>query len=76
MSPVARPDLALKHLNIAATLSPEDPEIAFNLAAVLEASKPPLHCPYIYLKRSIFFKRGSWKKPWNNTSAAKIAASR
>ncbi|KAJ7355563.1 TPR-like protein [Mycena albidolilacea] len=38
MSPVARPDLALKHLNIAATLSPEDPEIAFNLAAVLEAT--------------------------------------
>ncbi|KAK7031373.1 TPR-like protein [Favolaschia claudopus] len=38
MSPVARPDLALKHLNIAATLSPDDPEIAFNLAAVLEAT--------------------------------------
>ncbi|KAJ6485906.1 hypothetical protein C8R45DRAFT_286078 [Mycena sanguinolenta] len=38
MSPVARPDLALKHLRIAATLSPEDPEIAFNLAAVLEAT--------------------------------------
>ncbi|KAF8196718.1 hypothetical protein K438DRAFT_1906196 [Mycena galopus ATCC 62051] len=38
MSPVARPDLALKHLHIAATLSPEDPEIAFNLAAVLEAT--------------------------------------
>ncbi|KAJ7453978.1 hypothetical protein B0H11DRAFT_266352 [Mycena galericulata] len=38
MSPVARPDLALKHLHIASTLSPEDPEIAFNLAAVLEAT--------------------------------------
>ncbi|KAJ7281889.1 hypothetical protein C8J57DRAFT_1298806 [Mycena rebaudengoi] len=38
MSPVARPDLALKHLRIASTLSPEDPEIAFNLAAVLEAT--------------------------------------
>ncbi|KAJ7173792.1 TPR-like protein [Mycena filopes] len=56
MSPVARPDLALKHLrqsclphntshvfilshfSIAATLSPDDPEIAFNLAAVLEAT--------------------------------------
>ncbi|KAJ7257924.1 hypothetical protein B0H12DRAFT_1282330 [Mycena haematopus] len=38
MSPVTRPDLALKHLHIAATLSPEDPEIAFNLAAVLEAT--------------------------------------
>ncbi|KAJ7695100.1 hypothetical protein B0H17DRAFT_1056400 [Mycena rosella] len=38
MSPVARPDLALKHLHIAAELSPEDPEIAFNLAAVLEAT--------------------------------------
>ncbi|KAJ6496800.1 hypothetical protein DFH09DRAFT_342920 [Mycena vulgaris] len=38
MSPVPRPDLALKHLHIAATLAPEDPEIAFNLAAVLEAT--------------------------------------
>ncbi|KAJ6581220.1 hypothetical protein B0H19DRAFT_928887, partial [Mycena capillaripes] len=38
LSPVTRPDLALKHLNIAAQLSPEDPEIAFNLAAVLEAT--------------------------------------
>jgi len=38
MSPVARPDLALKHLHIAATLSPDDPEIAFNYAAVLEAT--------------------------------------
>ncbi|KAJ7636056.1 hypothetical protein DFH06DRAFT_1002960, partial [Mycena polygramma] len=35
LSPVARPDLALKHLK---QLSPEDPEIAFNLAAVLEAT--------------------------------------
>ncbi|KAF8582731.1 TPR-like protein, partial [Ramaria rubella] len=32
-----RPDLALHHLQIASDLSPEDPEIAFNLAAVLEA---------------------------------------
>ncbi|TDL23669.1 TPR-like protein [Rickenella mellea] len=38
MSPISRPDLALHHLHTAATLSPEDPEIAFNLAAVLEAS--------------------------------------
>ncbi|THH26423.1 hypothetical protein EUX98_g7762 [Antrodiella citrinella] len=37
ISPVSRPDLALHHLNIASELSPEDPEIAFNLAAVLEA---------------------------------------
>jgi len=37
ISPVSRPDLALHHLNIASDLSPEDPEIAFNLAAVLEA---------------------------------------
>lgn len=44
------------HFSIAATLSPEDPEIAFNLAAVLEASKPPLHCPYIYLNH--FFSSG------------------
>ncbi|KAJ8522725.1 hypothetical protein ONZ45_g731 [Pleurotus djamor] len=38
VSPVPRPDLALHHLRIASSLSPEDPEIAFNLAAVLEAS--------------------------------------
>jgi len=38
ISPVPRPDLALHHLTIAASLSPEDPEIAFNLAAVLEAT--------------------------------------
>ncbi|KAI0945607.1 hypothetical protein AcW1_001788 [Taiwanofungus camphoratus] len=37
ISPVSRPDLALHHLHIAASLAPEDPEIAFNLAAVLEA---------------------------------------
>ncbi|KAF8492494.1 hypothetical protein JB92DRAFT_3085001 [Gautieria morchelliformis] len=38
LSPVTpRPDLALHHLQIASELSPEDPEIAFNLAAVLEA---------------------------------------
>ncbi|KAI0272678.1 hypothetical protein BC834DRAFT_817013, partial [Gloeopeniophorella convolvens] len=33
----SRPDLALQHLQIAAKLAPEDPEIAFNLASVLEA---------------------------------------
>ncbi|KAG6813829.1 hypothetical protein H0H92_006773 [Tricholoma furcatifolium] len=38
ISPVSRPDLALHHLQIASSLSPEDPEIAFNLAAVLEAT--------------------------------------
>ncbi|ESK97706.1 tpr repeat-containing protein [Moniliophthora roreri MCA 2997] len=38
ISPVPRPDLALHHLHIASSLSPEDPEIAFNLAAVLEAT--------------------------------------
>ncbi|PCH44791.1 TPR-like protein [Wolfiporia cocos MD-104 SS10] len=37
ISPVSRPDLALHHLHVATTLSPEDPEIAFNYAAVLEA---------------------------------------
>ncbi|KAF8328410.1 uncharacterized protein EI90DRAFT_1571728 [Cantharellus anzutake] len=37
MSPVSRPDLALKHLRTASSLSPDDPEISFNLAAVLEA---------------------------------------
>ncbi|GLB41708.1 putative TPR repeat [Lyophyllum shimeji] len=38
ISPVSRPDLALHHLQIASSLSPEDPEIAFNFAAVLEAT--------------------------------------
>lgn len=38
ISPVSRPDLALHHLHIAASLAPEDPEIAFNLGAVLEAA--------------------------------------
>jgi len=38
ISPVSRPDLALHHLQIATSLLPEDPEIAFNLAAVLEAT--------------------------------------
>ncbi|KAF9526139.1 hypothetical protein CPB83DRAFT_770842 [Crepidotus variabilis] len=38
ISPVSRPDLALHHLGIACSLSPEDPEIAFNHAAVLEAT--------------------------------------
>ncbi|KAI4523938.1 TPR-like protein [Schizophyllum commune Tattone D] len=38
ISPVPRPDLALQHLRTASSLSPEDPEIAFNLAAVLEAT--------------------------------------
>ncbi|KAI9464582.1 hypothetical protein BJY52DRAFT_1114847, partial [Lactarius psammicola] len=33
----SRPDLALQHLQVAAKLAPEDPEIAFNLASVLEA---------------------------------------
>lgn len=38
ISPVSRPDLALHHLHIAASLAPKDPEISFNLAAVLEAT--------------------------------------
>ncbi|KAF8801305.1 TPR-like protein [Phlegmacium glaucopus] len=38
ISPISRPDLALHHLEIASSLSPEDPEIAFNHAAVLEAT--------------------------------------
>ncbi|KAI0703221.1 hypothetical protein C8Q76DRAFT_754206 [Earliella scabrosa] len=37
VSPVSRPDLALHHLRVASSLAPEDGEIAFNLAAVLEA---------------------------------------
>ncbi|KAJ2919451.1 hypothetical protein MD484_g899, partial [Candolleomyces efflorescens] len=38
ISPVPRPDLALHHLELASSLCPEDPEIAFNHAAVLEAT--------------------------------------
>ncbi|KAG8946114.1 hypothetical protein FRC04_012092 [Tulasnella sp. 424] len=38
MMPMSRPDLALQHLRAASDLAPEDAEIAFNLAAVLEAS--------------------------------------
>ncbi|KZT00664.1 TPR-like protein [Laetiporus sulphureus 93-53] len=37
ISPVSRPDLALHHLSVAASLAPDDAEIAFNLAAVLES---------------------------------------
>ncbi|EJT96586.1 TPR-like protein, partial [Dacryopinax primogenitus] len=37
MSPVPRRELALRHLRIAHKLAPEDPEISYNLAAVLEA---------------------------------------
>ncbi|KAJ3878926.1 hypothetical protein F5051DRAFT_404424 [Lentinula edodes] len=39
LSPLPRPDLALHHLRIASSLSPEDREIAFNLAVVLEATE-------------------------------------
>ncbi|KIY52839.1 TPR-like protein [Fistulina hepatica ATCC 64428] len=38
ISPIPRADLALHHLRIASSISPEDPEIAYNLAAVLEAT--------------------------------------
>ncbi|KAB5594940.1 hypothetical protein CTheo_1573 [Ceratobasidium theobromae] len=37
MNPIPKPQLALQHLRIAVELAPQDPEIAFNLAAVLEA---------------------------------------
>ncbi|CAE7225375.1 unnamed protein product [Rhizoctonia solani] len=37
MNPVPKPQLAVQHLRIAVELAPHDPEIAFNLAAVLEA---------------------------------------
>jgi TPR repeat protein len=39
MSKPPRPADAIKHLTSALELAPEDPEIAFNLAAVLESSK-------------------------------------
>lgn len=37
LSKPSRPDLAVSHLKTAATITPEDPEIQYNLAAVLEA---------------------------------------
>ncbi|WFD44179.1 hypothetical protein MPSI1_002845 [Malassezia psittaci] len=37
MSKPSRPDLALEHLRTAASQSPDDAEIHFNLGAVLEA---------------------------------------
>jgi tetratricopeptide (TPR) repeat protein len=40
----SRPDLALQHLQVAAKLAPEDPEIAFNLASILEACQ---YCPLL-----------------------------
>ncbi|KAI0033674.1 hypothetical protein K488DRAFT_47192, partial [Vararia minispora EC-137] len=54
ISPIARPDLALHHLQIATSLAPEDPEIAFNLAAVLEACGR-LEDALFYYKRSKHF---------------------
>lgn len=37
LSKPSRPDLAISHLKQAAKITPEDPEIQYNLAAVLEA---------------------------------------
>ncbi|GAC96605.1 hypothetical protein PHSY_004188 [Pseudozyma hubeiensis SY62] len=37
LSKPSRPDLAVSHLKTAARITPEDPEIQYNLAAVLEA---------------------------------------
>ncbi|EPQ31989.1 uncharacterized protein PFL1_00187 [Pseudozyma flocculosa PF-1] len=37
LSKPSRPDLAVDHLKTAATITPDDPEIQYNLAAVLEA---------------------------------------
>ncbi len=37
MSKPSRPDLAVSHLKTAASITPDDPEIQYNLAAVLEA---------------------------------------
>lgn len=37
LSKPSRPDLAVSHLKTAASITPEDPEIQYNLAAVLEA---------------------------------------
>lgn len=37
LSKPSRPDLAVSHLKTAAKITPEDPEIQYNLAAVLEA---------------------------------------
>ncbi|KAG8754256.1 hypothetical protein FRC14_005237 [Serendipita sp. 396] len=52
MSPPCRPQLALQHLQIAASLAPDDGEIAFNLAAVLE-SCGQLDAALVQYKRSL-----------------------
>ena len=46
MSKPPRPADAIKHLTSALELAPEDPEIAFNLAAVLESSTSMWFLPW------------------------------
>ncbi|WWC70952.1 uncharacterized protein I206_104904 [Kwoniella pini CBS 10737] len=45
-----KPALAIKHLTSALELSPDDPEIAFNLAAVLESTGQLEHALTLYKK--------------------------
>lgn len=39
MSSPSRPDLAIEHLKTASKLSPDDVEISYNLATILEATE-------------------------------------
>ncbi|PVG03146.1 TPR-like protein [Serendipita vermifera] len=68
MSPPSRPQLALEHLQIAASLAPEDGEIAFNLAAVLEACGQ-LEAALVQYKRSLEFNVERAEQNIRNVSA-------
>lgn len=75
------PDATVSSRRIAATLSPDDPEIAFNLAAVLEASEfnppttPQLYCfNFLDLNCSRSVGRGSGaiskkQRPWSRAGS-------
>lgn len=74
MAPPSRPQLALQHLQIAASLAPEDGEIAFNLGAVLEACGH-LEPALVQYKRSV--ERGiDWAEVNVRNCSAKIFGQR
>lgn len=68
MAPPTRPQLALQHLQIAASLAPEDGEIAYNLAAVLEASGQ-LDAALVQYKRSLEYNIERAEQNIRNVSA-------
>lgn len=73
LSKPSRPDLAIAHLKTAASITPEDPEIQYNLAAVLEACEQ-LEEALIAYKRAL--KGGVQRSEQNirNCSAKLLAA--